>query len=141
MDRAKEPVAAPAAVAEDAPMLVSPLNAFLNVTTEDLENGRVRLCMAAGPEWKNEVGLIHGGAMALLLDGAMGRATARTLATNETCATIHLSVQFLAIARAGTLCAEAWVVKRGRRVAFVEGECCGDDGEPVARATGTWAIR
>jgi uncharacterized protein (TIGR00369 family) len=122
-------------------MLVSPLNAFLNITTEDLENGRVRLCMVAGPEWKNEVGLTHGGAMALLLDGAGGRATARTLATNETCATVHLSVQYLNAARTGTLCAEAWVVKRGRRIAFVEGECRGDDATILARATGTWMIR
>lgn len=122
-------------------MPVSPLNAHLNITTEDLENGRVRLCMVCGPEWRNEVGLIHGGAMALLLDGSMGRATWRTLATNETCATIHLSVQFLNGARTGTLCAEGWVVKRGRRIAFVEGECTGDDGTVLARATGTWMIR
>lgn len=122
-------------------MLVSPLNAFLDITTEDLESGRVRLCIVAGPHWKNEVGLIHGGVMALLLDGAGGRATARTLASNETCATIHLSIQYLNPARTGTLCAEAWVVKRGRRIAFVEGECVGDDGTVLARATGTWVIR
>ena len=123
-----------------SPMLVSPLNAYLGVTTEDLENGRVRLCLAAGPEWKNEVGLIHGGAMAILLDGAMGRATARTLASNETCATAHLSVQFFRPAHAGTLCAEGWVVKRGKRIAFVEGECVGDDGSVIVRATGTWSV-
>lgn len=127
--------------AKTTPMLVSPLNAHLNITTEDLDTGRSRLCLVAGPEWKNEVGLIHGGAMALLLDGAMGRAAARTLATNESCATAHLSVQFLSPARTGTLCAEGWVVKRGRRIAFVEGECCGDDGVVIARATGTWVIR
>lgn len=122
-------------------MLVSPLNAHLNITSEDLENGRVRLCMVCGPEWRNEVGLIHGGAMSLLLDGAMGRAAARTLANNETCATIHFSIQYLNAPSTGTLCAEGWVVKRGRRIAFLEGECRGDDGAVLARATATFVIR
>ncbi|HKE00974.1 MAG TPA: PaaI family thioesterase [Planctomycetota bacterium] len=122
-------------------MLVSPINAHLNIASEDLEDGRVRLCLVAGPELKNEVGLVHGGVMSLLLDGAMGRAVARTLATGETCATVHLSVQFLSAAPAGPLCAESRIVKRGRRVAFVDAECMSDDGRVIARATGTWSIR
>lgn len=121
-------------------MLVSPINAFLNITTEDLEDGRVRLCLAVGPDLKNEVGLLHGGVMSLLLDGAMGRAVARTLATGEGCATVHLSVQFLSAHPTATLCAEGRIIKRGRRIAFLEGDAVGDDGHIVARATGTWAI-
>ena len=121
-------------------MLASPLNDHLKIRAEELDGGRVRLSMDAGPEWLNEVGLLHGGLMALLIDGAGGRAAVRTLALGERCATVHLSVQYLKAGRAGRITAEAWIVQRGRRIAFLEGECRGEDGTVLARATGTWSI-
>lgn len=122
-------------------MIASALNAFLKIKVDELEGGRVRLSMRAGPEWRNEMGLIHGGAPTILLDGAGGRAAIRALKPGEACATVHLSVQFLAGASEGMLAAEAWVVKRGRNIAFIEAECRDEAGAMVATATGTWVIR
>ena len=109
---------------------------------EVLEIGaeRARGRVAVRDEVRQPFGLVHGGVASLLLDGAMGRAIVRTLAEGEMCATVHLSVQFLAAAPLTTMRAEGRVVKRGRSVAFLEGEVVGDDGTLVARATGTWAI-
>ena len=120
--------------------LLSPINEHLGVAVEDLDDGRVRLSLEVGPKLLNEVGLVHGGVASLLLDGAMGRAMVRTLAQGEQCATVHLSVQFLAAAPKATIRAEGRIVKRGRRVAFLEGEVVDDDGKLIARATGTWSI-
>jgi acyl-CoA thioesterase len=118
----------------------SAMNEWLGVSCEDLEDGSVRLTLATRPEFQSEGGRIHGGLIGLLLDGAMGRACGRTLAAGQTCATVQLSVQFLAPAE-GVLVAHGRVSRRGRAVAFLESECVRADGTLVARAHGTWAIR
>ena len=118
----------------------SPINQRLGVETEDLADGSVRLSLEVDASLNNEVGVVHGGVASLLLDGAMGRACVRTLATDESCATVQLSVQFLARAE-GRLEAHGRVIRRGRSVAFLEGECRRSDGVAVARAQGSWAIR
>jgi uncharacterized protein (TIGR00369 family) len=118
----------------------SPINAALGIEHEDLPDGRVSLALMTGPEHVNEVGIVHGGITALLLDGAMGRCAGRTLAPGQTCATVQLSVQYLAPAQ-GRIEAIGRVVKRGRTTAFLEAECTRADGALVARAHGTWVIR
>lgn len=118
----------------------SPINARLGIATEDLPDGRVRLTLATDPTLHNEVGFVHGGVVMLLVDGAMGRATVRTLEPGQVAATVQFSNQFLAPAQ-GTLSAVGRVVRRGRGIAFVEGEVTREDGTLVARAHGTWAIR
>ncbi len=118
----------------------SPLNEKLGIRVEDLPDGTVALSLATDASHRNEVGLVHGGIALLLLDGAMGRAAGRTLEPGQGCATIQLSAQFLAPAE-GRLRALGRVVKRGRNVAFLEGECVREDGTLIARAIGSWAIR
>lgn len=119
----------------------SPVNEHLAIETIDHADGSVELRLATGPQHTNEVGIVHGGLTSFLLDGAMGRAIGRTLAQGGLCATVQLSVQFHAPAR-GVLSAVGRVVKTGRRIAFAEAECRRvEDGELVARAHGTWAVR
>jgi len=118
----------------------SPINDALGIEVEDLADGRVRLSLATSPEHHSEGGRVHGGVAALLLDGAMGRSCGRTLTAGQSCATVQLSVQYVAAAE-GRVSAIGRVVHRGRSVAFLEGECTRADGTLVARAHGTWAIR
>lgn len=132
-DRGRTGAPAPAA-------LHSPINAALGIVVEDLPDGRVRLALETDASHRNEVGIVHGGVSALLLDGAMGRCVGRTLAPGQTCATVQLSVQYLAPAE-GRIAALARVARRGRTTAFMEGECTRSDGTVVARAHGTWVIR
>ena len=117
----------------------SPFNRKLGIASEDLADGRVRLVLETDASFVNEVGIVHGAAPMMLLDGAMGRCCARTLRDGERCATVQISVLFLAAA-AGRLTSIATVTKRGKRIVFVEGECHREDGTLVARAQGTWAI-
>jgi acyl-CoA thioesterase len=118
----------------------SPLNAFLGVRAEDLDDGRVRLSLDTTDDMRSEAGTIHGGIAALLLDGAMGRCVGRTIEPGQLCVTVQLSVQYLTAAE-GTLSALAHVVRRGRTTAFMEAVCTRADGKVVARAHGTWVIR
>ena len=118
----------------------SPIHEKLGVAAEDLSDGTVALSLLTDASFHNEIGLVHGGVAMLLMDGAMGRAIGRKLEPGQRCATIQFSTQFLLPAQ-GRLRAVGRVVKRGRSVAFVEGECWREDGELIARAQGSWAIR
>jgi acyl-CoA thioesterase len=86
-------------------------------------------------------GVVHGGVYATILDTAMGAAVVSDLAAGETTATTSLYVEFLRAAREGdTLTARGRIQRRGRHIAFVDGELAGDGGERLSQARGTWYI-
>jgi len=88
----------------------------------------------------NRRGVAHGGAVASLLDSALGAAVISSMEPQEWCGTLQLSIQYNNPARHGPLTAAGRVVRRGRRVAFAEGEVTDARGGVVARAHGTWTI-
>jgi len=86
-------------------------------------------------------GVVHGGVYATILDTAMGAAVVSVLGETETTATTSLYVEFLRAAREGeTLTARGDVLRRGRHIAFAEGNLYGADGRRFSQARGTWYI-
>lgn len=85
--------------------------------------------------------VVHGGVYATILDTAMGGSVVSLLASDETTATTSLYVEFLRAARQGeVLTAVGRVLRRGRHIAFAEGNLVGSDGERLSQARGTWYI-
>lgn len=85
--------------------------------------------------------VVHGGVYATILDTAMGGAVVSLLTEAETTATTSLYVEFLRAAREGdTLTARGHVLRRGRHIAFAEGDLYGADGRRLSQARGTWYI-
>jgi uncharacterized protein (TIGR00369 family) len=106
-----------------------------------LRPGEVRCTLTAREAHQNIGGVVHGSVTFALLDTAMGHALAGTLAPGEFCSTVQISVQYLRAARPGDpLVALGRVVRRGRRVAYLEGLCTGAEGQEIARAQGTWYV-
>jgi len=86
-------------------------------------------------------GIVHGGVYATILDTAMGGSVVSLLNAEETAATTSLYVEFLRTAREGeVLTAVGHVLRRGRHLAFAEGNLVGSDGERLSQARGTWYI-
>jgi uncharacterized protein (TIGR00369 family) len=86
-------------------------------------------------------GVVHGGVYATILDTSMGAAVVSMLSETETTATTSLYVEFLRAAREGeTLTARGEVLRRGRHIAFAEGNLTGADGRRFSQARGTWYI-
>jgi len=86
-------------------------------------------------------GVVHGGVYATILDTAMGGSVVSLLTEEETTATTSLYVEFLRAAREGeVLSARGEVLRRGRHIAFAEGELLGTHGERLSQARGTWYI-
>jgi len=86
----------------------------------------------------NGVGLVHGGMLTSFMDGMLGAAVFR--ATRKTGVTIHLSVDFLHMARAGEwVLGEARVTRATRDVVFVEGRAYVGQRD-VVRASGVFKL-
>jgi uncharacterized protein (TIGR00369 family) len=85
--------------------------------------------------------VVHGGVYCTLLDTAMGAAVVTTLGEQEVTATTSLYVDFLRPARLGdVLSAEGKVTRRGRNIAFADGQITDEEGRLMGTARGTWYI-
>jgi uncharacterized protein (TIGR00369 family) len=85
--------------------------------------------------------VVHGGVYATALDTAMGAAVVSLLKNGETTATTSLYVEFLRAARRGDrLTARGEVLRRGRHIAFAEGNLFDAEGRRLSQARGTWYI-
>ena len=86
----------------------------------------------------NGLGLIHGGMITTFLDGLLAGAVGHGLGVRAV--TVHLSVDFLAMGRAGEwVVGQSRLTRAARDIAFAEGEA--RVGETVlARATGVFKL-
>ncbi len=86
----------------------------------------------------NGVGLIHGGMLSAFLDGLLAGAAGRP--TGSMAVTMHLSIDFLDMGRAGEwVVGEAHATRTTRDIAFVEGRAH-VGGRDLARATGLFKL-
>jgi len=120
-------------------------NPFFCLTGIDVmkaEPGRAVLTMPVRPDMHNGVGWLQGGMLVAIADEAMALALYPLLEKNEGIATIAESTSFIKGVQKGTVLAEARVIKKGRRVAFMEAEVWADNGEKVllSRTTASFAI-
>ena len=98
----------------------------------------IELAFFALPRHCNSLGLVHGGMLSTFLDGLLANAVGREAA--GTPVTIHLSIDFLAMGRAGEwIVGEARLTRAARDVAFAEG-FLHVAGKPIARATGVFRL-
>jgi uncharacterized protein (TIGR00369 family) len=91
-----------------------------------------------------DTGVVHGGALTVLLDQTLGIAgLCCDRVGNMMTATLDLRIDHLGVAPPGRdILATARVYRSTRRVLFVEGIAYSDSREyPVARATGSWVLR
>lgn len=72
------------------------------------------------PRHCNSIGIVHGGMLSTFLDGVLAGAVGRVV--RSSCVTVHLSIDFLSMARAGEwVFGEAKVTRQTRDLVFVEG--------------------
>ena len=112
---------------------------LLGLRFVEWEAGRCVCELDAGPHLHHPGGIVHGGVAFGLADSAMAHALLPSLDEGQNCSTVELKISYLSAVTEGVMRAEAWVLKRGRRIAFMEAKV--HSGEKlVATATGTFAI-
>jgi uncharacterized protein (TIGR00369 family) len=120
----------------------SPHAAALGISIESIEDDRAVLAMPFKPELATMGDVVHGGAISTLIDTA---ATVAAWAVDEVPespagATVSLSINFTAAARAVDLRAEAQVVRRGRQLSNIEIRASDSDGKLIAHAIATYKL-
>lgn len=118
----------------------TPFDDLLGLAVTRAAGGASEVALELTPAHRNRRGVAHGGVVSALLDVSLGAAVVSTLAPEEWCGTLELSVQFRDPARHGPLTGRGRVERRGRRVAFAAGEALDAHGRVVAAAHGVWTI-
>jgi uncharacterized protein (TIGR00369 family) len=112
----------------------SPLVKHLGMRLEAIEDGRAELILPFTPELATMDDIVHGGAIASLIDTAGMAATWSDDAEPDSMAgsTVSLNVNYVAAARGKDLTATAVVAKRGRNMVFSDVRVTEPDGRLVA---------
>lgn len=121
-------------------MTTPPFNQYLGVKVERFDPDKSIATLRLAAHHLNRRGVAHGGVVSSLLDSALGAAVIASIPKEWWCATISLSVQFLEGVGEGTLTGTGRVVRRGRRVAFAQGEIRDQKDRIIAVAQGSWHL-
>lgn len=118
----------------------NPFFSLMGVEIGKYGDGRAELFLPVRPDMLNGAGWLQGGLFVALCDEAMALALFSILDETTNIATISESTSFLEGTKCGRIRAHAWVVKPGRRVAFLEGQVCSENGSVLSMTKASFAI-
>lgn len=120
----------------------NPFFCLMGIDVVSVEPGKAVLKMQVRPDMHNGVGWLQGGMLAALADEAMALALYPLLSKNEGIATISESTSFIKGVQDGFITAEGRIIRKGRRVAFAEGEVFagGDERVMLSRTSAAFAM-
>jgi uncharacterized protein (TIGR00369 family) len=124
----------------DGRMEVPPVAQQIGIRVNDVGDGRVVMEMDAEEKYWNPMKTVQGGVLGIIADGALGYSFFTTLEENETYTTVDLNIKFLKPVSRGKIFAKAHVVKRGKRLGYMECEVTNERGDLLAKATSTCII-
>jgi uncharacterized protein (TIGR00369 family) len=111
----------------------APYPGFLGLRYEELRLDYARMRLPHRAELDQPAGVIHGGAIASLIDTVVvGAILSRLEEPPRRLVTIDLHIHYLEAAVAEDLIAEARVRRRGRRIVFLEVEVRSASGKEIA---------
>jgi len=119
----------------------SPYYRAMGMSLAELTEGRIVLRVEVQPSQLNADGIVHGGVLPAIADGAMGNALRTLYGAAAQVLTGEVHLHYLRPVSGGTLLAEGRVVQSGRRLSFAEVEIRDEaTGRPVAKGSGVFVI-
>lgn len=94
----------------------------LGLTVEELRTDYCRMRLPYRPEFEQPAGVVHGGALATLVDTVVVPAVGSAYEEQRRLLTLTMTVQYLAAVAGEDAVAEGWVAQRGRSIAFCQVE-------------------
>jgi uncharacterized protein (TIGR00369 family) len=114
---------------------------LLGLQVEELRAEYCRMRMPWKPSLDQAAGVVHGGAIAGLLDSVVVPVVGAPLPRDARFSTIDFHVQYLSALVKDDAIAEGWTVKRGRSVVFCEAEVvAASTGKVIATASLTYSV-
>jgi acyl-CoA thioesterase len=117
----------------------NPFGELLGLNFTSMEDGHSQCSLEIREDLFNPYGVLHGGVIYSLADTGMGGALYSRLKEGELCSTVEIKIVYLRPVVSGTLSCDSTVIRRGRRLAFIESEILRGD-RLIAKATGTFSI-
>jgi uncharacterized protein (TIGR00369 family) len=111
-----------------------PYARLLGLELGEISRGEVTIHLEVRDELRQNQGVVHGGAVASLIDTAAAFAVLTQLELNESVTTTDLTIHYLRPVSAGRLTATARIVRGGRRLLVLSVEVTNDQQVPVATA-------
>ena len=119
----------------------SPYYQAMGMSLAEVAEGRVVLRVVIQDTHLNADGIVHGGVLPAIADGAMGNALRTLNGAEAQVFTAEVNLHYLRPVRSGSLLAEGRVIQSGRRLSFAEVEIREESGgKPVARGSGVFVI-
>ena len=112
----------------------------VGLVIEDIRTDYCRMRMPFRPALEQAAGVVHGGAIATLLDTVVVPAVGSAYEQEARFSTVDMHVQFLSALIGEDGVAEGWIVKRGRSVVFCESEARTEAGKLIARSVLTYNV-
>jgi uncharacterized protein (TIGR00369 family) len=103
-------------------------------------DGCTTIEMEVTEKYWNPMRTLHGGVYCDLADAAMGFSFLTTLNEDELFTTVDLRINYLKPVRTGKLIASSNIIKRGKRLGYMECEVVNEKGELVAKASSNCII-
>jgi len=107
---------------------------FLGLELSEVKNGEATIHLKVRNELKQNQGVVHGGAVASLIDTASAFAVATRLEPGERVTTTDLTIHYLRPITEGEMRASARIVRAGRRLFVVSVDVCSDNEVLLATA-------
>jgi uncharacterized protein (TIGR00369 family) len=115
-----------------------PFARLLGIEVDSVDKGTATLGLTIRHELMQNNGVVHGGAVASLIDTATAFAILSHLTANEKITTVDLTISYLRSLTAGRVTATARVLRAGRRVIVVSADVLDNEGRLAATALSTY---
>lgn len=93
---------------------------MVGLTVEEIRLSYARMRLPYRPELRQPVGVVHGGAIATLIDTVVVPAIGAYYPEMPLMLTLSMNVQYLGALREEDAVAEGWVSRRGRSIVFCD---------------------
>lgn len=113
---------------------------IVGLVLEEVRTDYCRMRLPYRPALEQPAGVVHGGAIATVLDTVVVPAVGQAYGPEARFSTVDFHVQYLAALVGEDGIAEGWVVRRGRTLVFCEAELVSATGRVVARGLLTYHV-
>jgi len=111
---------------------------LLGIEIDEIQQGRARLSLEVRKDLLQLQGVLHGGAIASLIDTAVAFAILGASSADDRFTTVEMKVNYLSAIREGRVVADARLIRDGRRIIVAECEVFDATGRLAAKGLLTY---
>lgn len=114
---------------------------LVGLELEEVRTDYARMRLPFRPELEQPAGVVHGGAIATLIDTVVVPAVGQAYGIGWAYFTIQMDIRYIGAVVGQDAIAEGWIEQRGRTLIFCRAEVRTPDGKLAADGTITYTVR